>query len=274
MQKRTLTCVQCSATFQGVTASCCSAQCRVLRRKTAQRSPCRRCGASLADRVPNAKYCWDCVAQIRDETPRHKPKPKTVTACAGCGTQFDPPRSTHFCTKQCSGRYGVTRQFATTIIKTCTACDEPFTTVNPRRNECSGACRNWRWRYPGTKRILEIECVHCLTPFRRIVTRQKYCTLRCQREVSATRRRARTQFIEPVSKKVIAERDKWVCGLCRKRVDPRLQWPHPMSWSLDHIIPIACGGEHSYANTQLAHLRCNVSKKHQPREPQQLALIG
>jgi len=31
---------------------------------------------------------------------------------------------------------------------------------------------------------------------------------------------------------------------------------------LDHIIPIAAGGEHTPANLQLAHFLCNSIKRH------------
>ena len=62
--------------------------------------------------------------------------------------------------------------------------------------------------------------------------------------------------------------------LCRKNINKTLAWPHPMSASLDHVIPIARGGEHSYANTQIAHLTCNIRKRDKTVEPQQLALIG
>ena len=56
------------------------------------------------------------------------------------------------------------------------------------------------------------------------------------------------------------ERDGWVCGLCGDPVDPSLKYPDPRSKSLDHIVPIARGGEHSRGNAQLAHLRCNIAK--------------
>jgi 5-methylcytosine-specific restriction endonuclease McrA len=58
----------------------------------------------------------------------------------------------------------------------------------------------------------------------------------------------------------IYERDGWVCQLCDSDVDPELKWPESMSASLDHIIPLSKGGEHSRANSQLAHLKCNVDK--------------
>ncbi|WP_130291612.1 HNH endonuclease [Pseudonocardia sediminis] len=50
------------------------------------------------------------------------------------------------------------------------------------------------------------------------------------------------------------------CGLCDRGIDEDLKHPDPMSFSVDHIIPLARGGEHTYANTQPAHLRCNLSK--------------
>lgn len=59
----------------------------------------------------------------------------------------------------------------------------------------------------------------------------------------------------------IFERDGWVCQLCFESVDKALPWPHLMSKTLDHVMPVVRGGAHTRANTQLAHLRCNVSKK-------------
>jgi hypothetical protein len=78
------------------------------------------------------------------------------------------------------------------------------------------------------------------------------------------RRRVRLEHAGPAEKfgdREIFERDGWVCGLCSKPVDPDLQHPDPMSASLDHRTPIAKGGGHTRANVQLAHLRCNLSKR-------------
>lgn len=81
-------------------------------------------------------------------------------------------------------------------------------------------------------------------------------------------------FAEDVSLADIAERDRWKCQLCGKRVNRRLKFPDPLSQSLDHVIPLSLGGDHSRANCQLAHLGCNCSKGARIREPLQLALIG
>lgn len=58
----------------------------------------------------------------------------------------------------------------------------------------------------------------------------------------------------------VYERDNWLCSLCGFPVDRELAWPDPLCASLDHVVPLAAGGEHSRANTQLAHWICNVRK--------------
>ena len=72
--------------------------------------------------------------------------------------------------------------------------------------------------------------------------------------------RKRANFVEEVEGLVLADRDLWICGLCLEDIDPEVRWPHPESYSIDHIIPLSRGGDHSYANTQSAHLLCNMRK--------------
>jgi len=55
-------------------------------------------------------------------------------------------------------------------------------------------------------------------------------------------------------------RDNWTCQICDEKVDPELQYPDPLSASLDHIVPLSKSGDHSQDNSQLAHLVCNFRK--------------
>jgi 5-methylcytosine-specific restriction endonuclease McrA len=75
-------------------------------------------------------------------------------------------------------------------------------------------------------------------------------------------RRARRlgAFVEHVDRQVVFERDGWMCHICGEAVDPTLKRPDPMAAELDHIIPLAKGGEESYANCRCSHATCNRKK--------------
>ncbi len=77
-----------------------------------------------------------------------------------------------------------------------------------------------------------------------------------QARIYASARRARkvAQFVEHVDAAVVYQRDNGICGIC--------QQPVPADdFHVDHIVPLVRGGEHSYANTQVAHPSCNSRKK-------------
>ena len=64
---------------------------------------------------------------------------------------------------------------------------------------------------------------------------------------------------EAAKQKVLKTQD--TCGICGLPVDMSLKYPHPMSPTVDHIIPIAKGGHPSDINNlQLAHRHCNRQK--------------
>lgn len=68
----------------------------------------------------------------------------------------------------------------------------------------------------------------------------------------------RTAF-EKNKKRIFATQT--VCGICGQPVDFSLKFPHPLSATVDHIIPINKGGHPSdIDNLQLAHFSCNRAK--------------
>ncbi|WP_409347890.1 HNH endonuclease [Nocardia fluminea] len=76
------------------------------------------------------------------------------------------------------------------------------------------------------------------------------------------RRRARlakavTESFRPIE---IFERDSWECGICARPVERSRCAPDPLSASVDHIVPVSLGGDHTRANVRLAHLRCNIRR--------------
>jgi 5-methylcytosine-specific restriction endonuclease McrA len=53
---------------------------------------------------------------------------------------------------------------------------------------------------------------------------------------------------QPIDRQAVFDRDGWRCGICKQPVDKALEWPDPMSVSLDHIVPMSQSGDHSYEN--------------------------
>lgn len=86
----------------------------------------------------------------------------------------------------------------------------------------------------------------------------------------ALKRKARS---EPYTLVEIATRDRNLCGLCGKRVAMSKTMPHPRSPTIDHLVPLALGGDDVRANVQLAHFACN-SGKGVRGVGEQLALFG
>lgn len=50
-----------------------------------------------------------------------------------------------------------------------------------------------------------------------------------------------------------------VCHICGDYIDPALKWPHPMSFSADHLAPVSRGGD-NLGEILPSHLTCNVRR--------------
>jgi hypothetical protein len=73
---------------------------------------------------------------------------------------------------------------------------------------------------------------------------------------------------ETVSLDVLWKRDKGTCQLCFTKIRRKTER------SMDHIIPVSEGGEHSYRNTVLAHRSCNSRKGNRHNIAQQQRLFS
>ena len=70
----------------------------------------------------------------------------------------------------------------------------------------------------------------------------------------------RAAFVERIEFLEVWNRDKGTCQLCGKLLSQETKFPDWESPTIDHIVPIAKGGTHEYANVQLTCWRCNHSK--------------
>ena len=203
---------------------------------------CKRCGKEY---IPKASdritYCSrECAFTYRREHPK-PPKPKTVVVCPVCGTAFERCRhQIRFCSRACmrkhrnnqayernSRKFGaVKRPF---ICKWCGKEFMPFYGIK-KRAFCSKKCadRHASWQEHVKNRLQDKE-------------------------------KAKGNF----SRRAVCERDGWICQICGQPVDENASWKDPLSATIDHIIPLSKGGEHSWGNVQCAHRRCNSLKGNQ-----------
>ena len=176
-------------------------------------------------------------------------------------------------------------------IRPCIECGDEFASAIRTTMCCGPSCANARKKRESDKTRtananarLSRECARCNAVF--VMPRPSakvlrgeaksgiYCSRLCANDGVAYaskadakrarkhRRRARFHCVpsERFASSEIFERDKWRCGVCLHLVDSALSHPHPMSASLDHVMPLSKGGSHTRGNTQCAHLRCNVAK--------------
>ena len=118
-------------------------------------------------------------------------------------------------------------------------------------------------------KLLNKICPVCQQGFLAGKTNQKFCSDVCANKESNRRQeiRRRHKLREngkidySITLSVIVKKHKRVCALCGKKVDMSVHSNHDNYPSIDHIIPVAKGGTHTWDNVQLAHRTCNTIKR-------------
>jgi len=199
--------------------------------------------------VSGQRYCSDKCARRAENNRRNKLRDdmRPMITCPQCGKTFKRRGGKTYCTYEC---YIESKRQKEQISK-CPICGQEFTQRGNKRKYCSHSC--------STKAQSEV--------YRRnTATRRAQCATN-----------GRVKKIDPKS---IFERDGWRCQICGKKVDKRLYHikgtkRYANAPSLDHIIPISKGGDHTRANVQCACYLCNCKKGNRISERgDQLLLFG
>jgi 5-methylcytosine-specific restriction endonuclease McrA len=243
---------------------------------------CKYCGKEFFKKG-NLCCSRSCAAKLSNQSGYHKES----FVCLNCGKEYTPktPDRNKYCSRECAFEH----KRAKPIIKTkpiCVICGKEF---NGRINSkyCSKKCSNIkglkdyylnkdkylkqkRDKYIPVKIVYEDRtCIECGNTFKvNIKINKKYCSYKCsikeqKRNENHKRRMVKKeQFVEKVFRHEIYKRDGGYCQIChsKKKIDLKLKAPHPLSATLDHIIPLAKGGTHEPSNCQLAHFICNSKK--------------
>ena len=181
------------------------------------------------------------------------------------------------------------RPFDTTPWPTCTT--DGCHNILPSR--IKAPCRYCAWQQrianrPNTWRNAgkpcKGRCGKTLTRYQQHTCLDEQCVKTYQREspqYRATRRKGRQRrrarkracFVEIVDVMMLLKWQHGKCYHCDQRIDVTKSSPHPKSLTLDHLVPLALGGDHSYANTVASCWDCNCSIKGVRPIGEQLKLV-
>jgi 5-methylcytosine-specific restriction endonuclease McrA len=212
---------------------------------------CCRCGEIDEGEAYSLKNPW-CKACYR-EWHRSRYTPSTGAnddprPCRNCGVVYAPKarRPSVFCSRECK--------------------NEDRKALLKAQREASKPDRSCLWCSANMPKAMRSDA--------------RFCSEQCNSAAHAVTRKAaqrsglKNRNGDLISLAYIAERDKWRCGICGERVGKGRRHPDPLAGSIDHIVPISCGGESADpANLQLAHFVCNWRKQARPTG-EQLRLLG
>jgi len=205
---------------------------------------CRQCGGEYpTTEAWSGQFCSDtCRKQRRRDQTRACNK-RHDKACENCGVAFTGWTPTvRFCSEKCSAAVVGPPQKRPELP--CLKCGKMFWPKNTTRvSFCSRECSAEHMKSFGRKRA-------------RVNDSQT-------RESEQRRRRARRAAIkagERFKRTEIFERDRYRCQICLGPCDPKARFPQPLTATIDHIVPLTSGGDHTKANCQTAHFVCNCEK--------------
>lgn len=212
---------------------------------------CLHCGTPLVrkgKRGPLPKYCSaSCRALKYKETEGHAEWERgkrekvvkdnlekyPIAICAYCGgdthrSVTGAPRT--YCSKRCSDSAGYRRRRATQPRCNIPGCDRP----SHSQGMCGSHYSSW-WNDENPERKLRLR--------------------------GGYEARLESQTVEAIPREAVFERDGWVCHLCGEPIPRDAAWPDVLSAQVDHVVPLAKGGDHSWGNVAAAHFKCNAAKR-------------
>lgn len=253
-------CAICSISFEG---------------KWNQRTCSRPCGI-IHDRNRSREY-------QRGIRPGRQPKKTRTANCVVCNAVFQSVVARHVCCSIECRKVRLkanrpSRAFMVYPILNCKQYGLEFKQTTYQQLHCSKRCKAMYavrlsvLRYEPRRDLSKtFNCKECGKPFTKRDDRQYLCSVACNAKVSSRNtarvRRARiagavTESFDPHE---ILERDGWKCHICGIKTPKRLRGTLSHNApELDHILPIAAGGEHTRQNTACACKRCNMAKGAKP----------
>lgn len=283
MKKR---CIICGKEFDAIgNQKCCSIECSKTNRKNLDKKKhelykeikpkikkiCIGCGKEFETINDNQKYCSSLCAKSHRQY-------KVV--CVNCGKEFIAgQKKAKYCSYECKFEWEKKTGMLKRFTKFCEYCGKEYKTSVKDQKYCSVKCQHEAQSQKAKNSSKnKAVCLYCGKEFiGRKDRTNKFCSRECfynylgikkqnipkfKSHISdvhhirkAKKMNVKYEHIDPLE---IFERDNWICGICGEKIDKNLSYPHPMSASLDHIIPFSKGGTHTKDNVRATHLKCNI----------------
>ncbi len=233
---------------------------------------CSKCNNKYIKKVAWQKCCSKkCTIALKRESGISR----YSYTCQGCGKIYHPKQKDRktFCSRKCA--YKNIHLWASFRKKDGTIRSEEERKESrlfkkASSDPCNKAYACWQTRIiQYNKKIIKtITCKWCGVTFKNKygIKRRKFCCPECLKKYNDTLRRNKERAKEwgieweSINPFDIYFRDGWICQICKGHINKKAKHPHPMSASLDHIVPLSKGGTHTDRNVQCAHLICNISK--------------
>lgn len=237
-----MTCKNCGQCFTAThnlhSREYCSDNCRT-NHYVGTEIQCRNCLIFFYSKEKKRKYC--SIECSNDWIRKHGTRSIVSYVvyrfdCKVCGKRCNEVgrRRRKYCSKRCEDKYWATEYQSKKVLMNtmnvrCKECSKYFTTHVKSRRFCSKSCGNkYHWRKKDILRRMRIKDNGAID----------YC----------------------ISLERLHKRDKGICHICKNKVDMNLNTNDDMYGSIDHVIPLAKGGTHTWDNIKLSHRICNSIK--------------
>jgi len=258
--------------------------------------PCVICGSLFTNVTWKVKTCSEnCAFALRVWNQPGYGNGTIKATCVGCGQNFQRKRKSRdagiYCSRSCAFADPVRKEQLRARLASIALLRTGITTEERQQQRAESrrlkkeariaalaqAKVDRKLRYlemlrakKEERRIVRLarahrQCDECDKAYQPFNANRKYCSDTCTRRalkrVEKALRRARKRNLprERVSPRKVFARDGWRCRMCHH---PTLR-KHANtddSPELDHIVPLAHGGSHTYGNTQLLCRKCNGAK--------------
>jgi 5-methylcytosine-specific restriction endonuclease McrA len=232
---------------------------------------CQYCGEGISPHQHAGspkKYCSPHCRKAQGKLDRKARAERAGDTCSLDGCSMLPRTKglceTHYRRWRTTGSYERRSKKRQLLARPCRECGEVYTTKIATQEFCSNACA-LRFGHTHRADYGAALCKRCGAEFTKRSASHALCSKACRDRFFTGNHwhRAKRHGVarERVNRLAVFERDGWICQLCGRTTDARLSGTYEgLAPELDHCIPLALGGPHTYENVQCACRACNNSK--------------